>query len=248
MHFSNSGIFDSQGNLLEIQSVGRDITERKESEEALLKSEARYARAVRGTSDGLWDWNVVTNEDYLSPRWKELLGFAEDELDNEYNTFFSRVHPDDVSRILEAQTAHFEQCIPYDIKHRLRTKIGDYKWFHVRGMAERDEQGRATIMSGSITDMTEFMQTEAEKEKLELELRQKYKMEAVGVMAGGMAHNFNNNLSIILGNLELTKMKLTDHPEVGPFLDNAKTGVMRSRDLISQISIKRSRYRQIHPA
>lgn len=192
MQFSNSGIFDSQGNLLEIQSVGRDITDRKKSEEALLKSEERYARAVRGTTDGLWDWSVVTNEYYFSPRCKELLGFAEDELTNEYETFFSRVHPHDVSRVQEAINAHLEQCIPYNIKHRLRTKSGDYKWFHVRGMAERDEHGKAVIMSGSITDITEFIQAEVEKEKLERQLLQTQKLEAVGQLASGIAHEINS--------------------------------------------------------
>jgi len=87
----------------------------------------------------------------------------------------------------------------------------------------------------SALDITKRKQAEAEHRELESQLRQKYKMEAVGVMAGGMAHNFNNNLSIILGNIELTKMKLPNHPEVGRFLDNAKIGVLRSRDLISQI-------------
>jgi len=235
MHFSNSGIFDSQGNLLEIQSVGRDITGQKKSKEALLKSEARYARAVRGTTDGLWDWNIVTNEDYHSPRWNELLGFAETEIANDHDASLSRLHPDDVSRVQEAMNGHLEKCLPYNIKHRLQTKSGDYKWFHVRGMAERDEQGRPLIMSGSITDITELMKTEAEKEKLELELRQKHKMGAVGYMAGGMAHNFNNNLSIILGNVELSQMKLPKDSEIVPLLENAKIAVRRSRDLVLKI-------------
>jgi two-component system sensor histidine kinase/response regulator len=128
--------------------------------EALRTSEARYARAVRGTCDGLWDWNILTNEDYLSPRWKELLGFAENELADHYDTFFSRLHPDDTVRVQAAIQAHLEQCVPYDIEHRLRAKNGDYRWFHVRGQAERDEQGRAVLMSGSISDITERKQAE----------------------------------------------------------------------------------------
>lgn len=235
MHFSNSGIFDSQANLLEIQSVGRDITDRKKSEEALLKSEARYARAVRGTSDGLWDWNVVTNEDYLSPRWKELLGFAEDELANEYATFFSRIHPDDVSRVQEAINTHLEQCIPYNIKHRLRTKTGDYKWFHVRGMAERDEQGQAVIMSGSITDITELMRAEVEKEKLEKQLQQARKMESIGNLAGGIAHNFNNTLSSIIGFTELAIEAAPKGSTQKEDLEEVYIAGNRAKELVQQI-------------
>jgi signal transduction histidine kinase/CheY-like chemotaxis protein len=80
-------------------------------------------------------------------------------------------------------------------------------------------------------------QKQAEEKHLELEsqLRQKYKMEAVGVMAGGMAHNFNNNLAIILGNLELSKVKLPPQSEVGKYLEYARIASLRSRDLVKQI-------------
>ena len=235
IHISNSGVFDSQGNLLEIQSVGRDITNRKISEEALLKSEARFSRAVRGTSDGIWDWNVVTNEDYLSPRWKELLGYAEDELINEYDTFFSRVHPDDVSRVLEAKKAHLEQDFPYNIKHRLRTKNGVYKWFQVRGMAERDEQGKAQIMSGSITDITESIRVEAEKEELEKQLQQAQKMESIGNLAGGIAHDFNNILSAIIGYTELALGAAPKGSSQKEDLEEVYIAGNRAKELVQQI-------------
>ncbi len=71
--------------------------------------------------------------------------------------------------------------------------------------------------------------------EMEGQLRQKYKMEAIGLMAGGIAHNFNNNLAIILGNVELTQLKLPEYSGVGDYLKNAKIAVMRSRDLVQQI-------------
>ena len=123
-------------------TVGLKEFQRDRAQEALREREASYARAVRGTSDGLWDWNVLTNEDYLSPRWKELLGYEDHELTNRYGTFFSRVHPDDTSRVEAAIQAHLEQNVPYNIDHRLRTKSGDYRWFNVRGNTERDQAGK----------------------------------------------------------------------------------------------------------
>ncbi|MEE4252917.1 MAG: PAS domain S-box protein [Desulfuromusa sp.] len=87
----------------------------------------------------------------------------------------------------------------------------------------------------SATDITDRKKAEEEHQKLEAQLRQKYKMEAVGVMAGGMAHNFNNNLSIILGNVELSKMKMPPNSDINAYLSNAEIAVLRSRDLVQQI-------------
>lgn len=235
VHFSISGIFDSDGTLQEIQSVGRDITDRKKSEEALSISEARFSRAVRGTNDGIWDWNIVTNADYLSPRWKELLGFKEDELSNEYDTFFSRVHPDDVSLVEKAVKDHLEHSIPYRIKHRLRTKSGDYRWFLVRGMAERDEQGNALIMSGSITDITRTMHAETEKKELERQLQQAQKMESIGNLAGGIAHDFNNILSAIIGFTELALEAAPEHSSQKEDLEQVDIAANRAKELVQQI-------------
>lgn len=87
----------------------------------------------------------------------------------------------------------------------------------------------------TFVDITERKQVEAERQKLESQLRQKFKLEAVGVMAGGVAHNFNNNLSIILGNVELSLLNLPKSSDVVPLLKNVKTTVLRSRDLIQKI-------------
>jgi PAS domain S-box-containing protein len=101
--------------------------------------------------------------------------------------------------------------------------------FHVAVNAQRIDIGDdPPLIFTTEYDITERL-------NLEAQLRQKSKMEAVGVMAGGMAHNFNNNLSIILGNLELSKLKLPPQSEVGEFLDNAKIATVRSRDLVKQV-------------
>jgi PAS domain S-box-containing protein len=152
---TNQELLDENSVLKQrIKELEHSDAERTQAKETLRESEARYARAVRGTSDGLWDWNVLTNQDHLSPRWKALLGFAEDELTNHFDTFFSRVHPDDTSRVQAAIQAHLEQRVPYDIELRLRTKSDDYRWFVARGQAEWDKQGQAVLMAGSISDIT----------------------------------------------------------------------------------------------
>jgi PAS domain S-box-containing protein len=146
---------DEKGRVRHLAGMVHDITARKDAEEALQLSESRYARAVRGTQDGVWDWNVQTGEDYHSPRWKELLGFQKDELEDHMSTFFSRVHREDLPRVKAAVRAHLKKRVPYDLELRLRCKDGSYRWFRSRGEAERDAKGRPTCMAGVITDITE---------------------------------------------------------------------------------------------
>ena len=142
-----------QGQL--VFAAVRDATLPKRREDALRASEERFALAVRGSTDGIWDWNVLTNEVYYSPRFKELLGYEEHEFDNVFASFESRLPREDLERVRVALQDHFEQHRPYDIEYRLRTKSGDYRWFRARGQAIWDDAGRPSRMAGSISDITE---------------------------------------------------------------------------------------------
>ena len=133
----------------------RDVTLHKQREDALRASEERFALAVRGSTDGIWDWNVLTNEVYYSPRFKELLGCEDHEMENVFASFESRLPPEDLERVRVALQDHFERHIPYDIEYRLRTKSGDYRWFRARGQAIWNDAGRPSRMAGSISDITE---------------------------------------------------------------------------------------------
>jgi len=117
-------------------------------------SESRYARALRGTREGLWDWNVRTGEVHFSDRWLEMLGYRPGDLPAREETFFGLVHPDDRARVQDAADAHLQRHAPFDVEMRLRRKHGQYLWVRSRGEAERDAQGRVERMAGSIADIS----------------------------------------------------------------------------------------------
>ena len=136
-------------------AILRDIGERKRADAAFRANEERLDLVLRATNDGVWDWNILTGDDYLSPQRKALLGFTDQELTNSENSFFHRLHPDDVDRVKAALEAHFQGTSPYDCEVRLRHRDGQYCWFRTQGEAIRDAEGRPYRMVGSITDIAE---------------------------------------------------------------------------------------------
>jgi hypothetical protein len=140
-----------------------NISDRQATEEALRESEERWQLAVRGTNDGIWDWNIKTNEVFFSSRWKEMLGYEEEEIINHLDEWTNRVHPDDLGWVTEAIQEHFKRKTPFYItEHRVRCKDSSYKWILDRGQALWDEAGNAIRMAGSHTDITERKLAEEE--------------------------------------------------------------------------------------
>jgi PAS domain S-box-containing protein len=123
---------------------------------ALLENrqKMRHALVVAGMGDGIWDWDCAAGYTYLSPRWKELLGYQDHELTNREESFFERVHPDDLAPVHAAIRAHLEHRKPYATELRLRRKDGSYAWFFSRGQALWDEDDKPTRMVGAIADIT----------------------------------------------------------------------------------------------
>ena len=129
-------------------------------EKALPASEERFALAVQGANDGIWDWDIQKNLLYWSPRMKELLGYADDELDVDFDTFEVTLHPDDRERTKATMEARLKDGQLYDADHRLHTKSGEYRWFHARGQVILDEDGNPVRMIGSTADVTDRKRAE----------------------------------------------------------------------------------------
>jgi PAS domain S-box-containing protein len=158
---------DEAGALRGAVVVFRDITERKRAEEELLRSRERFELAVRGSQDGLWDWDLRTGDVYYSPRWKSILGYEDHEIAHRIEEWEQRLHPDERERVLAANRAHAQGATPYyEYEYRLRHKNGTYRWILARGVAVRDADGKAYRMAGSHVDITERKEAEEERGRL----------------------------------------------------------------------------------
>ncbi|MCC0175547.1 PAS domain S-box protein [Waterburya agarophytonicola K14] len=157
-----SPILNHQGLLTHIVGVKRDISDRLKAEQALQKSEERLDLVLWGSKDGFWDWNILENQVFYSTRWKQMRGFAEEEIGNDVEECTQRIHPDDVNTFTQALEDHIAQKTPtFAIEYRTLCKDGSYIWVLDRGQAFWDETGKAIRMTGSETDITQQKQIEA---------------------------------------------------------------------------------------
>lgn len=146
-----------------VTQFNRMSEELSDSYARLKEREERLALVTEQVNDGVWDWNLVTNECYFSPRWKTMLGYSDDELPNSFETYRLLLHPDDVDRALREVEAEFAGSKRiFEMEHRLRHKDGTYRWVLARGITLRDGQGKPYRMAGSDTDVTERRQVQEE--------------------------------------------------------------------------------------
>jgi PAS domain S-box-containing protein len=183
-----------------------DITERKQAEEALNHSRWRLKSIIEGTHVGTWEWNVQTGDTVFNDTWAEIIGYTLDALSpTSIKTWETLSHPDDLKQSGELLARHFAGELPYyDYECRMKHKDGHWVWVHDRGrIISRTRDGKPLMMFGTHTDITERKHAEVEKAELEAQNRQLQKAESLGRMAGAIAHHFNNQLYVVIGNLEL---------------------------------------------
>jgi diguanylate cyclase (GGDEF)-like protein/PAS domain S-box-containing protein len=146
---------DDKNELIGILGISRDITNIHNSTKNLIALNERLELALLGNNDGVWDWNLETDEIYYSPRWKEMLGYKDNELANNFKTWEERANPEDIPKVM----LEIKKCIKGEIQyldniHRIKHKDGHWIWVHDRARAIYDKNSKAIRISGTHTDIT----------------------------------------------------------------------------------------------
>jgi len=152
--------------------VVRDITEQSNIYQTLRKSAERFDLAMHGVNDGLWDWDLISNEVYFSPRWKSMLGYEESEIKNHLDEWAKNVHSDDLNNVMSEVTAYLEnKTQEYRVEFRMRHKNGHFINVLSRGQVVRNKQGKAIRFVGTHVDITENKKNEKLLRESELKFR-----------------------------------------------------------------------------
>ena len=184
-------------------SIVRDITDRRRAEDAVEVTRQRYALATAAGSVGVWDWNLATNEIYVDPELKGLLGFEDREIQNDLDDWGRRVHPDDTDLVMSRARAYIEGKTPsFDVEHRMIHKDGSIRWFMARGSLVSPGRGWPDRIIGTDIDITERKQAEAALHGAQQQLTQMSRAIALGELAASIAHEVNQPLSAIITNAE----------------------------------------------
>lgn len=164
-------VIDQNGATLKWFGTCTDIHNLKLTEHALRDAESRWSFALEGNDQGVWDWDIANASVFFTPRWKSMLGFADDEISNQLEEWSERVHPDDLAAVIHDVEMHFKGLTSYyQNEHRVKHRSGEYLWILDRGIiVNRDATGKPLRMIGTHTDITERKKTEdALKQKTQL--------------------------------------------------------------------------------
>lgn len=237
-----SKLFDHKGNVIgAIESI-RDITEHKITENALKSSEECYRLLAENINDVIWVLDMDLRIEYISPSVERTFGFIAEEmkgclLDQYLTTSSYHKVVDTLSNWLKfTENGNYSShSRPITLELEMLCKDGSTKWTEVTARIILDNQGDASRIIGTTRDITERRNAEAEKIKLEERLRQSEKLESIGQLAGGVAHDFNNILSPIMGYAEMLSSDLPKDSELREDLREIVTAAERARDLTRQL-------------
>ena len=219
---------DGAGHIVGTANIGQDVTERSRAEAALRESEVQFRQVVENIRGVFWMVDTEHNRLlYVSPNYEAVWGRTCASLHANPGNWLESIHPEDRERVRQA-TITKQTRGDYDETYRITRPDGAVRWIRDRAFPIRDQAGAVHRVVGTAEDITEYR-------TLEEQFRQAQKMEAIGTLAGGVAHDFNNMLAAINGYAELAQMSLKDNPDVREHLGAVLQAASRATDLVRQI-------------
>ncbi len=180
------------------QELQSEIVRRQKVEDILRDREERYELAISGTNDGIWDWNIITNNIYYSPTWMRILGYEDQPLPHLFSTWADNVHPDELEIALSDINNHLEGKIDvYQNNHRIKHSNGNYIWIAAKGKCIRDKQGKPYRLVGIITDITDkkVAEEQLKSAKEEAEIANQSKSQFLATMS----HEIRTPMNAVIG-------------------------------------------------
>ena len=228
-------VYGDDGTYRGRRASNRDITERKQMEETLRKSEERLTLALKATHDAVWDWDLLTQTCYYSSRWWRIAGYEENELTDGPDLWRRLMRPEDWERSCPDFCAAITREPSFGVETRLLHKDGHDVPIHIQGYILRDDNGKPIRISGTITDLTEQIMTEMAHREREWQRHQLRKADSLKRMAGAIAHHFNNQLQVVMGYLEMCMDGLLNGTEAQSSLGKAMQASERAAGISRQM-------------
>lgn len=193
-----------------VLTVERDITERKTSEEKILEISSRLELATKAAKAGVWDWNLNTNEMVWDTRMLELYGLTPDTFPGGFEAWKNGLHPEDAAGALQECEAALRGERNFDTEFRVQRPDGTTVHIKADGLVLRNDEGKPVRMIGLNTDITDRKMSEEREKAMQSRLERAARMESLGVLAGGVAHDLNNVLGPLVVLPELISEDLAD--------------------------------------
>ncbi len=224
-------VHDRTAELRKINAqLQQEVEERTRVEKALRASEERMEFALFGADLGLIDIDLQTGKAIYNERWAEIRSFPLDQYIDTMNTWMTSIHPDDRQSVSHALENHLRGDLPFfEQEYRVKREDGKWRWVRCRGKAvNRNEIGHPLRFSGTQTDITEYKQ-------LEQQLLHAQKMDAVGRLAGGVAHDFNNVLTVIMSYSELVLLQVNGDKRLRTRVEEIRKAAEKAARLTRQL-------------